>query len=126
MLTTSASGARAFLWRSTGPSEPVARFDVFTHPDAALRKLTPFLLDVQNDHLDRIDTRVVIPLRAGSAMPLRTRDLNPVFAVAGKEVVADTAALAAVPAAELRKAVDNLRFRSGDIVAALDTLFGSY
>ena len=39
----------------------------------------------------------LIPLRASSEFPLRTRNLNPVFIVAGKEVVADTAALAVSP-----------------------------
>lgn len=104
----------------------MARFDVFSHPDASMRKVTPFLLDVQNGHLERIDTRVVIPLRAAASMPLRSRDLNPLFSVAGKDVVADTAALAAFPVSELRHAVADLRSNANEVVAALDTLFGSY
>jgi toxin CcdB len=104
----------------------VARFDVYAHPEAASRRVTPFLLDVQNTHLQGIATRVVVPLRAASAFPLRMRDLNPAFQVAGKEVVADTAALAAIPAAELRTPVTSLRAESAGIIAALDSLFGSY
>jgi toxin CcdB len=104
----------------------MARFEVYAHPDADLRKATPFLLDVQNTHLERIETRVVIPLRPASAFPLRTRDLNPLFRISGKDVVADTAALAAFPATELRKPVADLRPQAGDILAALDTLFGGY
>lgn len=104
----------------------MARFDVYPHPDAALRRNTPFLLDVQNSHISGLATRVVVPLRTASLVGQPMRDLNPAFDVAGKKVVLDTAALAAVPHTELKKAVDNLAARSGAIVAALDVLFGAY
>ncbi|MDB5858920.1 MAG: CcdB-like toxin protein [Ramlibacter sp.] len=104
----------------------MARFDVFSHPDATLRRSTPFLLDVQNSHISGLATRIVVPLRPAAAFTLRARDLNPAFEVGGREVVADTAALGAFPAAELRAPVANLRSSAGDIVAALDTLFGSH
>ena len=102
------------------------RFDVYQHPDAASRKLTPFLLDVQNSHISGIATRVVVPLRTAGLVALPMRDLNPVLDVAGKKVVLDTTALAAVPAAELKKAIGNLAPQSGVIAAALDALFGAY
>ena len=54
------------------------------------------------------------------------RDLNPMFEIAGKQVVLDTAALAAIPSAELKKPVLNLASQSNTIVAALDVLFGAY
>jgi toxin CcdB len=104
----------------------LARFDVYSHPDATLRRATPYLLDVQNSHISGLATRVVIPLRAASAFPVRMRDLNPLFTVAGKEVVADSAALAAFPAAELKLPVASLASRSDEVLGALDTLFGSY
>lgn len=104
----------------------MARFDVYPYPDAVLRKKTPYLLDVQNSRIDRIATRVVIPLRLAEDFALRMRDLNPVFEVGGKAVVLDTAALAAVPLAELKKPMANLGGQSSAIVAALDVLFGAY
>ena len=103
----------------------MARFDVYAHPDTALRRVTPFLLDVQNSHIE-LATRVVVPLRSASAFQMRMRDINPVFTIGGKEVVADTAALAAFPAADLKKPVANLRAESGEVSAALDSLFGAY
>lgn len=104
----------------------MSRFDVYAHPDASLRRGTPFLLDVQNSHISGLATRVVIPQRPAAAFPLRVRDLNPVFEIAGREVVADTAALAAFPAADLRSPVASLRASAGTLIGALDTLFGSY
>ena len=104
----------------------MARFDVYPHPEAALRAVTPFLMDVQNNFIDRMGSRVVIPLRHAGAFGPCMRDLNPQFEVSGKPVVLDTAALAAFPAAALKKPVASLAANQADIVAALDTLFGSY
>ncbi|MEY4710893.1 MAG: hypothetical protein RIS88_343 [Pseudomonadota bacterium] len=104
----------------------MARFDVYVHPQSDARRQTPFLLDVQNNFIDGIDTRVVIPLRAASLYQHPLRDLNPQFEVGGKRVILDTSALAAVPVRELAKRVDNLQSRSADIQSALDCLFGAY
>jgi len=54
------------------------------------------------------------------------RDLNLAFDIAGKQAVLDTAALAAIPCAELKKPVFNLASQSTAIMAALDVLFGAY
>lgn len=104
----------------------MARFDVYPHPDPVLRERTPYLLDVQNNHLGRIATRVVVPMRWAKDFLLPMRDLNPMLAVDGKEVVLDTAALAAIPLVELKKPVTNLTANSADVTAALDVLFGAY
>lgn len=104
----------------------MARFDVYPHPDTAARKTTPFLVDVQNNYIDRVESRVVIPMRHVAAFGPRMRDLNPVYEISGKEVVLDTAALAAFPVSGLKKPVASLSVQRDDIVAALDTLFGSY
>lgn len=40
----------------------MARFDVYVNPDAAGRTLIPYLLDVQNDHVRGLQTRVMVPL----------------------------------------------------------------
>jgi toxin CcdB len=104
----------------------VARFDVYTHPDAAARKNTPYLLDIQNEYIDSLATRIVIPLRPVALYKNRLRDLNPVFEILGKQVVLDTASMAAFPTRELIKSVANLQDKTEEIVAALDCIFGSY
>ncbi len=104
----------------------MARFDVYAHPDATLRKGTPFLLDVQNEFIQELDTRVVIPMRPVSRLRHRLRDLHPEFEVEGTRVVLDTPALAAFPARELTRRVANLGKQRTDILAAMDSLFGSW
>jgi toxin CcdB len=104
----------------------VARFDVYPNPAAAERKHTPFFLDVQNDYVDGLGTRVVVPLRKSALFGPRARNLNPVFSVAEEDVVLDVATLGAVPLSLLRKPVANLRGARAPIQEALDTLFGSF
>jgi len=102
------------------------RFDVYANPEVAERKQIPYLLDVQNDYIDALTTRVVIPLRRESVFGPRARNLNPAFIIAADNVVLDTAALGAIPASELRKPIANLREARAVIQEALDTLFGAY
>lgn len=104
----------------------MARFDVYANPDSAEKKLIPFYLDVQNDHVKGLQTRVVVPLWNADLMPTRAEELNPQFDVAGQQVVMDTPAIGAVPASILRHAVSSLAADQLRIQDALDTLFGSY
>jgi toxin CcdB len=104
----------------------MARFDVYANPEAAERKHTPYFLDVQNDYIDELATRVMVPLRREAMFGPRPRKLNPLLAFAADAVVLDTAALGAVPLSELRKPVGHLRDARVEILEALDTLFGAY
>jgi toxin CcdB len=104
----------------------MARFDVYRHPDNALRKSTPYLVDLQNNYISGLDTRVVVPLRHAKLFGPPMRGLNPQFDIDGVPVVLDMSALAAIPTTELRTPIANLHAQSNLIVDALDTLFGSY
>jgi len=61
----------------------MARFDVYANPGSHAAT-TPYLLDVQSNLLDGLDTRMVIPLRSLDHFPkvkLPTR-LTPILSVA--------------------------------------------
>jgi toxin CcdB len=104
----------------------VARFDVYANPDATDRKSIPFLLDVQNEFLQGLDTRVVVPLWAASAFKAKLRGLNPELRINDRAVVMDTAAMGAVPVPALRRAIANVSDQQLNVLDALDTLFGGY
>ncbi|HSW08658.1 CcdB family protein [Aquabacterium sp.] len=104
----------------------MARYDVHANPTPAERKHTPYLLDVQNDYIDGLLTRVVIPLRREAVFGPRARNLHPMFQVKADNVVLDTTALGAVPAAALRAPVANLHAHRAEVQEALDTLFGAF
>lgn len=104
----------------------MARFDVYRHPDAAQRATTPFLLDVQNEYISGLHTRVVLPLRSAERVVIPLRDLNPVLEVDGVAVILDAAAIGAVPLSFLKGPVANLRAQADLITNALDALLGAY
>ncbi|MEO7400575.1 MAG: CcdB family protein [Polaromonas sp.] len=104
----------------------MARFDVYANPDKSESKLIPFYLDVQSDHIKGLQTRIVVPLWESGLLPEMVEDLNPVFAIAGRQVVMDTPALGAAPTSALLKTVGSLAAEQMTIQDALDTLFGSY
>ena len=104
----------------------MARFDVYANPEVAERRQTPYFLDVQNDFIHAVSTRVVVPLRRESVFGPRARNLNPMVTISGENLVLDTAAIGAVPAQELRKMVAHLAAERAAVQDALDTLFGGY
>ena len=99
----------------------MARFDVYPHPDAAMRAVTPFLLDVQNNFIDQLQSRIVIPLRLATSFGPTMRDLNPLFTVSGQDIVLDTAAMAAFPACGLKKSVINLSMLRIPLIVTTDS-----
>lgn len=99
----------------------MARFGVFRNPEGA-----GYLLDVQADLLDYLNTRIVVPLLPVAAAPTPAKTLNPVFEVEGESVVMVTQFLAAVPAHLLRTPVAILEGQRYDITAALDLLFQGF
>lgn len=101
----------------------MAQFDVYLNPNAATRKLIPYLLDVQADLLDTLATRVVVPLILAEEMGLAAKHLNPQFKIKGVAVVMSTAELAGVPNRSLGDKVTTLKSKRDEIIAALDMLF---
>jgi toxin CcdB len=101
----------------------MARFDVYQNPDAQERNAVPFWLDVQNTYIE-VDTRVVVPLHAAHRFRAPVRNLNPVLLVEGRNVVMNTSALGAVPIADLRHPMANIKAQQVFIQEALDTLWG--
>ena len=99
----------------------MARFDVYRSPIDDERSHTPFWLDVQADHLSQLATRVMVPLcRIESGRP--SERLNPILAVDGVQLFADTANLGTFPRQWLREPVASLREQRFAIEDALDFL----
>lgn len=105
----------------------VPRFDVYANPGPQA-KTTPYLLDVQSDLLDGLDSRMVIPLRSlehFARVKLPTR-LMPVLTVDGKDYLLETPKMAAVPLRILKAPVASLAAAQVEITGALDFLFQGY
>lgn len=96
----------------------MARFDVYESADGE-----SYLLDVQSDLLEGFNTRVVVPLLPRGQSPKAAKRLNPIFAVAGADLVMTTQYLASVPEKELKSPVGNLGDCAHEITTAIDMLF---
>jgi len=97
----------------------VARYDLFQDGD-------DYLLDVQADTVDGLNTRVVVPVQRPELAPKPGARLNPIFTIQGNRYVMVTQFLSAIPASELRLPVANLNRHHDEIVSALDMLFQGY
>lgn len=105
----------------------MARFDVYANPGSQ-SSTTPYLLDVQSDLLDGLDSRMVIPLRSLRHFPkvkLSLR-LTPVLAIDGEDFLLETPKMGAVPRRVLKSPVASLAQSQEQITAALDFLFQGY
>jgi toxin CcdB len=105
----------------------MARFDVYSNTGARSAEI-PYLLDVQSDLLQGLETRVVVPMRRRDCFPATTipDNLAPTFEVEGVECILETPKLAAVPRRLLKKPVASLAASQFQITAALDFLFQGF
>jgi toxin CcdB len=105
----------------------MARFDVYANPGSHAAT-TPYLLDVQSDLLNGLDSRMVIPLRSIKHFPkvkLSTQ-LTPVFNIDGESYLLETPKMGAVPLRVLKSRVTSLAPAQDQITAAMDFLFHGY
>lgn len=100
----------------------MARFDVHAMPG----QRPGYLLDVQANLLDRLDTRVVVPLFAEKEAPPPMMGLNPVFDIRGQRYVMVTQSIATLRRRDLGKAVLSLDDQHQQITNALDMLLTGY
>lgn len=97
----------------------MARYDL--HPDGE-----NFLLDVQADQLDNLNTRMVVPIRLPEQAPMPARRLNPLFDIGGRRYVMVTQFTSAVLERSLNAPTSDLRHEHDRITAALDMLFQGF
>jgi toxin CcdB len=101
----------------------MAQFTVYKNKNPQTRSAIPFLLDVQNDLLNDLETRVVVPLCPISAMkgkPLRA--LTPVLEIEAESYVMLTPQMAGIPRSELGALITRLEHYRFEIIAAIDFL----
>lgn len=105
----------------------MARFDVYESTGKS-KESTPFLVDVQSDHLEGFATRVVVPLIRVEAFPQAKlpADFSPVFSIMGTRCLLYPAFIGAVPTNRLGAVVTSLKSERDRISAALDRLLGSF
>lgn len=97
----------------------MAQFDVY----AGRGKNAKYLIDIQDNILDMLTTRVVAPLVPISFISLPMKNVNPVIHVNDEKLILLTHLLAAVPCRQLGKIIFNVKMQRNEIITALDMLF---
>ena len=103
------------------------QFDVFANPNTHSQGRVPYLVNLQNDLLDKLENVVVAPLRRlddDTGIPVLR--LNPVVTVEEVECFVRTQELAAISPRGLGRPVANLSEQREAILAALDLLFTGF
>ena len=105
----------------------MARFDVYANPGSHANT-TPYLLDVQCDLLDSLNSWMVIPLRSLKHFPKAKLStlLTPLLSIEGEEFLLETPKMGPVPQRILKSPVTSLAEKQGEITTALDFLFQGY
>lgn len=101
----------------------MTQFHVYENKNSATKARIPYLLDVQSDLLESLETRLVIPL-----MPLALLDgktitrLMPTVLIENQNLVLLTPQMAGISRKELGVPVCDVAFMRDQIIAALDLL----
>ena len=105
----------------------MAQFTVYRNKNARTKATFPYLLDVQSNLLEDLQTRVVIPL---SKAPRLTRkpvsQLTPILRFEGETYVLMTPELAGIARNELGPATGSLAEHRDAILAATDFLLTGF
>jgi toxin CcdB len=105
----------------------VTQFTVYRNKNPRSRTTFPFLVNVQSDLLDELQTRVVIPLTRAAALTRKpVSNLMPTVQFEGEAYVLMTPQLAGIARSELGPAAGNLVGRRDTIVAAMDFLLSGF
>ena len=97
----------------------MAQFDVYKNENPLTNETVPYLLDVQNDILKSINTRVVIPL---SKVNKTFRGLSKEVIINDEKIYMVTSQMGAVFINELNEKVCSLANQKEDIKNSIDFL----
>lgn len=100
------------------------QFDI-TRP--ASKKNIPYLLILQADALDLLETRIVAPIR--SENDFKNKSISKIhinITIDGNPYIAFISELAAIPVSFIGEAVGNARHLRTEIISAIDLLFTGF
>ncbi len=99
----------------------MAQFDVYVNPSKQTRNAYPFILDIQNELIEDIVTRIVVPL--GIAEKFNNEELKgltPRIEFEGTDLLIVIPQIASMPARALKEPIGTLLHLRDEIISALD------
>jgi len=100
----------------------MAQYDVFPNPSASAGNGIPYVVVIQSDLLDALNTRLTVPLATLAFAGKVPTALCPVITVKGTLLHALVHYAAPLPSKALRSPVDNVAMHASALVAAMDVV----
>ena len=99
----------------------MAQFDVYDNPSKATCKAYPYILELQNDVISEITTRIVVPLADNRYMSNEEfKELTPKISYEDKELLILIPQIASMSTNSLKNPVGSLSHLRDEIISALD------
>lgn len=101
----------------------MAQFSLYKNQDKNTSKAYPYFVDVQNELVASLDSRLVIPLTPIALMENKApKQLCPIICLQDGDFILLTHQLTSVPAKYLKEAVADLTSFRDEIIGAIDFL----
>lgn len=99
----------------------MAQFDVYDNPSKTTRKAYPYILELQNDVISEIATRIVVPLADNNTMSSEAfKRLTPKIHYKNKELLILIPQIASMSTQSLKNPIGSLSHLRDEIISALD------
>jgi len=99
----------------------VAQFDVYVNPSKQTRNAYPFILNIQNELIENISTRIVVPLVIAKKFSNEEmKGLTPRIEFEGTDLLIMIPQIASMPTRALKEPIGTLFHLRDEIISALD------
>ena len=99
----------------------MAQFDVYANPSKKSKNYYPYLVDIQNNYISELDTRIVIPLGKASYFENEIMaKLQIKVAYEDQELILMTPQISSITRSSLEKPIGSLKHLQQEIIDALD------
>lgn len=100
----------------------MAQYDVYVNPSSSAAAGIPYVVVVQSDLLDGLNTRLTVPLAEPVGASQVPTALCPVITVLGQRLHALAHYAAPLPAKALQRPIDNVAAQAHALVSAMDAV----
>lgn len=100
----------------------MAQYDVYVNPSSSAATGIPYVVVIQSDLLDALNTRLSVPLAVEEGAAKVPSALCPVITVKGERLHALAHFAAPLPAKALRRRVDNVAAQGHVLVSAINAV----
>ncbi len=104
----------------------MSQFTLYKNENKSSKKTYPYLVDVQNDFFDELNSRIVIPLSPHNILnQTNAKKLCPIITVNDEQYVLLTHQMTSMPKTMLKKKIASLENMRYEILGAIDFIMTS-